>query len=142
MHANALVIGETGLLIRGPSRAGKSALTLALIAGARARRRFARLVGDDRVSVQAIDGRVIARPHPRIAGLIEKRGVGVIETPYAPECVLRLVIDLCAGEAEGRNGADATAEIACVRLPRIVENAFSNACVDRILAHIQNFAIN
>ena len=40
--------------------------------------RFARLVGDDRVHVEAAGGRLLVRPAPALAGLIEVRGIGVL----------------------------------------------------------------
>ena len=94
VHANALVIGETGLLLRGPSGAGKSMLTLELIAQARLRGDFARLVADDRVQINSKNGRLIARPHPEIAGMIETRGLGLVKKPYEPACILNAIIDL------------------------------------------------
>lgn len=75
IHANALIVGTKGLLLRGPSGSGKSALTLALIAQARQTNNFACLVADDRVQIEAVNGRLIARPHEKIAGLIEARGL-------------------------------------------------------------------
>ena len=48
VHASALVVGEAGVLIRGPSGSGKSSLALALLALADNRRSFVRLIGDDR----------------------------------------------------------------------------------------------
>lgn len=140
IHANALVIGEAGILLRGPSRSGKSTLTRRLVALARAQGRFARLVGDDRVSVEAKDGRVIVRPHPTIAGLIEARGTGILAMPHAPACALRLVVDLvlCGTAAPCRHEIAARpVEIAGVELPRIVENAFSEAATMRIIKYIQ-----
>ena len=65
-HANALLLGATGVLLRGVSGAGKSALTLELIARARLRGDFARLIGDDRVMLENCNGRLIARPREPI----------------------------------------------------------------------------
>lgn len=94
IHGNALVLGETGLLILGRSGAGKSTLTLSLLARATAHGDFARLVGDDRISVAACNGRVIARPHPAIEGLIETRGLGVLRYPFEPACVVTAVVEI------------------------------------------------
>lgn len=94
IHATALAIAEIGILIRGASGAGKSRLALELIAEAAGRSLFARLVGDDRVAVAARGGRLIARPHPAIAGQIESRGEGVLARPHEAAIVIRLVIDV------------------------------------------------
>ena len=65
--------GWRGLLIEGPPRSGKSSLALALID------RGARLVGDDGVTAELRDGRLWALPHPRTAGLLEVRNVGLVK---------------------------------------------------------------
>ena len=55
VHACAVLIGARALLIRGPAGSGKSRLALALIEAAEAGRlRFARLVADDRVRLEAV----------------------------------------------------------------------------------------
>jgi serine kinase of HPr protein (carbohydrate metabolism regulator) len=94
VHATALVVGEAGLLIRGRSGAGKSSLADAILAEAALRGRFARLVGDDSVRLSVAGGRLLARPHPRVVGLIERRGVGLARVASEPAAVVRLVIDL------------------------------------------------
>jgi serine kinase of HPr protein (carbohydrate metabolism regulator) len=94
IHGNALVLGETGLLILGPSGAGKSTLTLSLLARTAAHGDFARLVGDDRISVAACNGRIIARPHPAIEGLIETRGLGIQRCPFEPACIVTAVVEI------------------------------------------------
>ncbi|WP_395666585.1 HPr kinase/phosphorylase [Methylocella sp.] len=94
IHATAILIGDAGLLIRGASGAGKSALALALMATAQGRGLSCALVGDDRVRLAVEDGRLVARGHPAIAGKIERRGIGVLEKPYASEAAVRLLIDL------------------------------------------------
>ena len=99
LHATAVMIGEAGLLIRGSSGAGKSSLAFALIAAAGGAGFFARLVGDDRVEIEARSGRLIARGHPAILGQIERRGQGIFEMAALPAAIVRMVI-LLAGAAE------------------------------------------
>lgn len=93
-HASAVVIGESGVLIRGASGASKSALALALIEAARRAGAFAALVGDDRIALSPAHERLIARGHPSIAGRIERRGIGVLTVEALPAAVVRLLIDL------------------------------------------------
>lgn len=82
------------MLIRGSSGSGKSRLALALIEAAEHAGLFARLIGDDRIGVELKAGRLIARGHPLILGKIESRGQGILEAPFLPAAVLRLVVDL------------------------------------------------
>jgi HPr kinase/phosphorylase len=121
VHASAVLVGAHAVLIRGPSGAGKSRLTLDLIAAARTGAlRFARLVGDDRVHLEAVNGRLLVRPAAALAGLIEVRGVGVRTLAHEPSAVVGLVVDLAAADAErlpepGRQHA----VIAGISLPRL-----------------------
>jgi serine kinase of HPr protein (carbohydrate metabolism regulator) len=94
IHGNALILGEGGLLLRGPPGSGKSSLTLDLIAEAELRGAFARLVGDDRLQLMLCYGRIVAKPHPAIQGAIEIRGQGVVEAAFEPAAVIHLVVDL------------------------------------------------
>jgi serine kinase of HPr protein (carbohydrate metabolism regulator) len=114
-HANALVVGEAGILLRGRAGAGKTNLTLLLVAAARREGRFARLVADDRTRLRRFGQEIVAVPHPRIAGLVERRGLGIERIGYEPACVLRLVVDLLGpAQAECRPPA---AMAASPRLP-------------------------
>lgn len=100
VHATALVVGEAGLLIRGASGSGKTSLALALIAEGARDGRFARLVGDDRVELTPANGRLLARPHPAIAGRVEVRGLGLLAVEHERACVVRLVVDLASGPSD------------------------------------------
>ncbi len=97
IHASAVLVGTRAVLIRGPSGSGKSRLALELIWAAHGGSLpFARLVGDDRVHVEAAHGRLLVRPAAALAGLIEVRGVGIRKLPYEPSAVVGLVVDLAA----------------------------------------------
>jgi len=127
IHASAVVFAESGVLIRGESGAGKSALALALIELAVGIGRFARLVGDDRVQIHAEGGRLVMRGAPNVLGLIERRGVGLANIAAEPAAVAHLVVDLLpAGEKLDRlpEAARETCELAGVRLQRL---AFDDA---------------
>jgi serine kinase of HPr protein (carbohydrate metabolism regulator) len=129
LHANAAVVGEAGIVIRGASGAGKSALTLALIALAQERKMFAALIGDDRVAIAARSGRIVARGAPRVRGLIERRGYGIVAAPAEPTAVVRLVVDLLPerGGARLPEDAELSADLSGVALPRLTFGAESGA---------------
>ncbi len=94
MHATAVVVAEGAVLIRGVSGAGKSQLALALMAEARRRGLFARLIGDDRVRVSVTGARVIVQGHPSIGGWIEERGSGILPELQEAAGLVRCVVDL------------------------------------------------
>ena len=118
IHATCIVIGERGILIRGASGAGKSALARALI-GHYQPGGFARLVADDRVVIEAAGDRLIASPHPRMAGQMEQRGIGIVAAPFEPACILALVIDLQEGGERMPDSAARRATLAGISLPRL-----------------------
>lgn len=93
LHATAFVFGEHGMLLRGASGAGKSTLTLELIGMASAGR-LIELVGDDRVRLEAVGGRLLISPHQVIGGLIELRHLGILPRPYEPKARLAGLIDI------------------------------------------------
>ena len=95
LHATAVVHGESGVLILGPSGSGKSALALALMACASATGAFSALIGDDRIFVNEAHGRLIARGAANMAGVIERRTAGLITVRHEPAAVVRLAVELC-----------------------------------------------
>jgi HPr kinase/phosphorylase len=120
IHASAVVTGARAVLIRGPSGAGKSRLALDLIEAARSGAlRFARLIGDDRVHVEAAGGRLLARPAEALAGLIEVRGLGILRLPYEPSAVVGLVVDLGANAERFPKVTERQVIIEGVSLPRL-----------------------
>ncbi len=121
IHASAVLVGGKAALIRGPAGAGKSRLAFELIeAATRGALPFARLVADDRAHVEARAGRLLVRPAPALAGLIEVHGLGIRRLPHEPLAVAGLVVDLAAADA-ARHPAREAAEtvIEGVSLPRL-----------------------
>ena len=88
MQASAVSIGGRALLIEGPPGSGKSSLALALVD------RGAGLIGDDAVTLACAGDALIASPPPRIDGLMEVRGVGLVRLPAAPPAPVALILTL------------------------------------------------
>lgn len=86
LHASAVAIAGSGVLIIGPSGSGKSTVALDFIS------RGAVLISDDRVVASGTPPRL--SPPETIAGLIEARGIGLLKLPYEPEHEAVLVIDM------------------------------------------------
>lgn len=98
IHASCVAFGDSAVLIRGPSGSGKSELVLRLIdaagfgLGDRARRAI--LVADDQVVLTRKDNRIYAGPAPRLAGVLEIRGVGLMNLDFIQDIAVDLVVDL------------------------------------------------
>jgi HPr kinase/phosphorylase len=84
IHGTCVSIGQSGILIRGRSGAGKSAL-----------------VADDCCEVEKSDGVLFLHAPATIAGQMEVRGVGILRTAHAHRARLDLIVDLAdAGQIE------------------------------------------
>jgi serine kinase of HPr protein (carbohydrate metabolism regulator) len=104
LHATCLQLssgGRTlGILLRGKSGSGKSALALQLLdqPGSGLTQGnppvTAQLVSDDQVVLSNAGGKLRATAPAAIAGLLEVRGLGILEVPgTAEEACIGLVID-------------------------------------------------
>jgi len=88
VHGTCIAIDGNGVLLRGPSGSGKSDLALRLIDGG------GDLVADDRVDLDAAGGQLIASAPDNLRGLLEVRGLGVLQQDARAETPVMLVIDL------------------------------------------------
>ena len=117
IHASAVLIGPKAALIRGPAGSGKSRLVWDLLQSALP---FTRLVADDRAHVEACAGRLLVRPAPALAGMLEIRGLGIRLLPFEGVAAVGLVVDLAAEDAARQPGQEAgKAVIGGVSLPRL-----------------------
>jgi HPr kinase/phosphorylase len=137
IHASAVLVGPRAILICGPSGSGKSRLAFDLISAAGGPVRFARLVADDRAELEVAGGRLLVRPAPALAGLIEVRGLGIRRLPYEPVAVVGLVVDLAAADVQRLPGPkQVRVTIDGVSLARVAV-AHGEAALARVIAALR-----
>ena len=90
IHATCIAIGGRGVLLLGPSGSGKSDLALRLID------QGAKLVADDRTILFARKGALYAKAPASIKGLLEIRGLGIVEMPVRASVKIALAVRLGA----------------------------------------------
>ncbi|MBC8129576.1 MAG: HPr kinase/phosphatase C-terminal domain-containing protein [Rhizobiaceae bacterium] len=120
VHASVVSVGGEGILIRGRSRSGKSALALSLLRRAELLGIESALVGDDQVFLERKGNSLFAVAPATIRGLIEVSGIGIIEERFVDRAKVTLVVDLLEHEAIARMPATATETLHGVSLRRIV----------------------
>ena len=126
VHATTVAIDGWAVMLRGPSGAGKSDLGLRLIdAGAR-------LVADDQCELCRIGEHIVVRAPPAIAGLIEIRGLGIVQLDAIGEAPLALIADLVAPEALERLPLPRTDSILGLVVPAISLAAFEASAAAKV----------
>lgn len=92
LHASCVALDGLGVLLLGASGSGKSGLALQLMAFG------ADLVADDQTMLTAAQGALHAAAPPPLTGLIEARGIGLLNAGSAPTARVVLAIDLDSSE--------------------------------------------
>lgn len=132
VHASCVALAGVGVLLRGPSRAGKSDLALRLLV------QGGRLVADDGTDLVVREGRLYAAAPPAIAGLIEVRGVGIVNIGCISEAEVLLVVDLVAPDEVERMPEEQWCEVvANVRVRRVALTAFEASAVPKVMVAAQ-----
>ena len=88
LHASCVAYHSRAVLILGASASGKSALALQLMALG------AELVADDRTELRLVADQIMADVPPTISGLIEARGIGILNAVPAGATPVTMVIDM------------------------------------------------
>lgn len=135
IHANCISIANQGVIIIGPSNSGKSDITLRLIMS-----ELGKLVSDDRVDINVSHetSQVIASPPIALAGLLEVRGVGIIEVPHLSQIPVRLVVELVSNPEDlERMPLPEFYDLEGIRLPKIRVYPFEISAADKIAAFLK-----
>jgi HPr kinase/phosphorylase len=138
IHATAVAIdtpiGPQAVLLRGPPGAGKSDLGLRLIdAGAR-------LIADDQSELHRRGELVIVRAPATIAGLIEVRGIGILQMEFLPEAPVRLIVDLLLAESIERLPIRATERLLDIELRRLAVTSFEASAAAKVALAVRALA--
>jgi serine kinase of HPr protein (carbohydrate metabolism regulator) len=96
IHGSSVEIKGMAVLITGKSGSGKSSLALNLID------RGAILISDDQSQLSLEAGKIIVNAPPRIKGILEVRGVGLIQFPTKEKASLGLCVELLEEENRER----------------------------------------
>ena len=129
VHATAIAIERSGMLLLGPSGSGKSDLALRLIdAGAR-------LIADDQVILTRVGERLIANAPPTLAGRIEARGIGILTLDGGRlwrKMPIALAVELVAPDRLERLPEDATRDFLGIALKLIRLAPFESSAVAKL----------
>lgn len=98
VYGTCVAFGDRAALLRGESGSGKSDLALRFLALPNDGALHPLLVADDQVFAEAQDGVVTVSAPETLAGLMEVRGLGILEMPSIPAARLVLVCDLVAAD--------------------------------------------
>lgn len=126
LHASCVSIAGRGVLLLGDSGSGKSDLALRLIDDG------AMLMGDDQVVLVSSSSQILASPAPRLEGLIEARGVGIMRLPYITDVPLALAVKLVAQNAVERMPEPEFFDCLGIKLPLLSLHAFESSTPAKI----------
>jgi HPr kinase/phosphorylase len=146
-HGTCIDFNGAGVLILGSPGSGKSDLGLRLLdqpgLGLSGQEKTAALVSDDQVIVTLDQGRLLARPPTAIRGLLEVRGLGILELPCRPQSVLALVVRLSDVSAIDRlpEPKDLTCMILGRKLPMVRLDPGSASAPARVRAALDSLPV-
>lgn len=129
IHATCVELNNSGVLLLGASGSGKSDLALRLIMN-----KGAKLVADDRVDIFEQNGKIFASAPENIKGLLEVRGVGIVNMPAAADIEVKLAVELVANANEvGRMPENLQHQILNYAVPLLKLYPFEASAADKVV---------
>jgi HPr kinase/phosphorylase len=131
-HATSVVFCGHGLLLRGKSGSGKSDLALRIMDAGGS------LISDDYTQLSVRDGKLFGAPPESIQGLIEVRGVGLLEVPHLASAQLDAVIECESLDEIERLPPLIHTTLEGVKLPLLMLYPFESSAVAKLRAFLQS----
>ena len=130
IYATCISYHQRGILLTGQSGSGKSDLALQMIQG-----QGATLVADDRTDLTVKQGKLVASCPQKIQGLLEVRGVGIIQIPYTPRADVDLYVELVdSWQKIDRMPKVEMIELEGIKIRKIKIYPFENSAIYKIMA--------
>ena len=148
VHGTCVAFGRFGVLIRGPSRMGKSSLALQLVDsegfGTGSTKLRARLVADDQVMLDRKGLKILASSPANLAGKIEIRGLGIVAIADLKATQLRLIVDLVPPQSIPRlpDLSEKQTELLALTLPRLYLDAQGTGAAAKLRAAVVHLKSN
>lgn len=126
VHATCVALKGQAVLLMGKPGSGKSDLALRLIDDGWD------LVSDDYSELHLVDGRLCARAPDTIQGLLEVRGIGIVQLGCVPRAELAAVFDLVTLAEIERLPEPARKEFLGVEVPRYALHGFDASATAKV----------
>ncbi len=125
-HATCIELNGKGVLILGNSGSGKSDLAFRLVDAGGV------LVSDDYVELIEENNKIVAKTAPNIAGMIEVRGVGLINVNYKERTNVELVLKLTERKQMARLPESEYFEYGNAKVRQYIFDPFANSATAKI----------
>ena len=134
LHASTVALDGRAVLITGPSGSGKSDLALRLLD------RGFNLVSDDQTIVSLERDRLIASPPSNIAGMLEIRGIGIVEIEHAENVPVALLVELTS-DIERLPDDDMGRRILGVSVPLVAIDAMAASAASKVAVALDRMGL-
>lgn len=129
-HATCIAYNKTGLLLKGESGVGKSDLTLRFIYFDQ---NCCTFIADDQVQLSKDGHQIIASSIVQTKGMLEVRGVGIVQLPYMEKVEVKAVIDLSPQNKIERFPCKKEVKILGEKLPLFFLKPFEASSLEKLI---------
>ena len=134
LHASTVERDGRAVLISGPSGSGKSDLALRLLD-----RGFI-LVSDDQTMVRLDGHRLIASAPANIAGMLEVRGIGIVEVEHVDDVPIALLVELTSDIERMPDGSPARS-ILGVQVPLVAIDSTAASAASKVAVALDHLGL-
>ncbi len=131
IYATCVSFNSKGILLLGASGSGKSDIALRLIFS-----HNCTLIADDRVDLLQANGQILASPPQSLQGLLEVRGLGIVNYPFIASIPVKVVVQLTSEVIE-RMPKPEFWDFENIKIPLFKLNPSEVSCCEKILTALR-----